>query len=85
MPINFTYSDYESQASDAARLERLRLHISEVEDMMDADTSGADMSVSRASLEAKLRRLQERRAELERKVARASMTGVTVARTPRQY
>lgn len=82
---NYQYSAYESQGSDAARLAMLRLHISEVEDLMDADTGGADMNVSHASLEAKLRRLQERRQELEKKTARASMATITHLRTPRQY
>ena len=65
MPSSWTYANFESQATNEARLERLRLHIDEVEAAVDANTGGDGFNLDSSSLNAKLERLHARRRELE--------------------
>lgn len=61
-----TYHDFESQATDALRLERLRLHITEVRALAASpDTSADGLSVARGNLTQYLKDLDARRKELE--------------------
>ena len=64
----WSYADYETESTDAARLTKLRQHIAEVEAAVGADTSAHGYSRSNSSLESKLTRLHQRRQELERSV-----------------
>lgn len=81
----WTYSAFESEATDAARLTMLRQHIGEVRAKMGVDTNGADMAVAFGSLQQYIDSLDKRRMELERKVARTNAPMMAVARFPKQY
>jgi hypothetical protein len=48
--VAWTYSDYESQSTDAARLSRLRLHKQEITDQIAKDYAVAGRSVQTAHL-----------------------------------
>ena len=72
----WTYGDYDSLESDAARLARLRLHIAEVRAVIGPDMSSAPGSVSFGSLTAYLNRLTDERTTLERRTQ-----GATFVRT----
>lgn len=61
----YTYHDFEEQANDAARLVRLRSHITEVNQKIQADVASDGHSRSASTLQAYLLSLQERRKELE--------------------
>lgn len=61
----WSYQDYESQSTNAARLTRLRLHIGEVSAYIGVDMSSAAGSVSHGGLTQYLQMLSKRRAELE--------------------
>ncbi len=69
----WAYADYESQASDADRLSRLRLHIDEVSAKISAAVSDGPASRSTDGLVNYLTTvLTPRRQELERRTASAA-------------
>lgn len=70
----WTYADFEEQTTDALRLDRLRLHISEVRAAIGPDVAGDGISRASGSLTAYLKGLEERRRELEA-IVRASQPG----------
>lgn len=61
----WTYNDFESQSSDAARLSRLRLHLTEVRAEVFADIGSESKSRSNSVLVQYLAQLEDRRKELE--------------------
>lgn len=82
----YAYHDYESQATDALRLDQLLLHMAEVRQRMsEVSVSGAGYSRSPdlSSINAYLATLENRRAELQRRVAITSGSRVTHARPRR--
>lgn len=82
----WTYHDYESQASDTLRLERLRLHIAEVSQALSQPAvSGVGYSrdPNTGALREYLADLRARRAELESRIAIASGSRVTHLTTRR--
>ena len=60
----WTYADWRSQPTDAARLSRLRSHMDEVEAKIDAAVSDGGASRSTDTLETKLARLTEEETKL---------------------
>jgi heme oxygenase len=64
----WTYADFESQASDALRLARLRLHMAEIHAAIDANVTAGTSGVSHDVLIAKLDRCTGRLRELEARV-----------------
>ena len=64
----WSYSDWESQSTDAARLTRLRQHLDEIHAVMDASMGGPVSSINFDTLNNYLKYLSERRRELEAKV-----------------
>lgn len=72
----WTYSDYDSLESDAARLARLRLHIAEVRAVIGPDMNSASGGVSFGNLTSYLDKLTDERSTLERRTQ-----GATFVRT----
>lgn len=71
----WTYSAFEEEPTDAARLAMLRQHITEVRAKIDVDVSDGEVSVNRGSLTNYLASLNKRREELEHRAGRASRPG----------
>ena len=78
--MSWTYADYESQATDSLRLDRLRLHVVEVSAKIAASVASDGMSRDATPLVEYLKLLQERRATLEQSPANRINAGISVAR-----
>ena len=74
----WTYGDYDSLESDAARLARLRLHIDEVRAVIGPDMSSASGSVSFGSLTSYLNRLTDEQMNLDRRREGATLFSTIV-------
>ena len=77
--MSWTHSAYEEEATPAARLTKLRQHITEVQTAISADTSASGRSRSSASLTAYLQMHPDRRRELERETGDNDSTRAGVA------
>lgn len=62
----WTYSDWRSQSTTAAKITRLKLHIQEITDAFGPNVSGSDMSVDRSELRQMAADLEQKLDELER-------------------
>lgn len=72
----YLHADYELETTDEARLAKLLQHIAEVEAESAPDVNWNGTSVARGNMETKLARLNERRRELNRSIARSG--GVSI-------
>ena len=70
----YQYSDFDSQSTPAARLERLRLHKSEVSAQMGPSISTGGDSRSTAEIVEYLRYLNERETQLQTEAGTESQT-----------
>ncbi len=70
----WTYNDFESQTTDADRLSRLRLHLTEVRAEVFADIGSESKSRSNSVLVQYLQQLEDRRKELEQIVPGSSQS-----------
>lgn len=68
----WTYSDWTSQATDAARLTRLNLHITEVSDAVGREIDADGKRVSSAAVQQYLDTLLRQRERLESRTAGGS-------------
>lgn len=80
----WTYADWESQSGDSARLDRLRLHIAEVAQLVGPEVAGGGMSKGSSSLTNYLRDLRSEATRLQARVERAA-SGVVLARMRRDF
>jgi len=75
----WTYSNWTSQSTSAARLTRLRLHVTEVSDKVGQELAADGKSVGSSALQAYLGALLTRMDKLEGRSASAIGGGVSVA------
>lgn len=79
-----TYHDWMSEPTVAARLARARLHHTEIEEMLSGPDVGSDgKSINRATLEAKLQRLERAIYTLENSPGAMSAGGASRIRLGR--
>lgn len=76
----WSYADWRSQATAALRLARLNLHMAEVAQKIGNERGGDGYSVGSGSLAAYLRQLEDRQAELEKRVERTANGGAIQVR-----
>lgn len=76
---NWTYSDWRTQATNAAKLARLALHIAEVEERLDVELAADSHSRSSSAIQARLDRLEELYAKYEARAGQDASSG-TVTR-----
>lgn len=67
----FTYSDWDQQATAAARLARLRLYIQELSDRLTAEIAADGKSKATAVFERRIAALESKRDELEQRAGRS--------------
>lgn len=65
---NWTYNDWRGQATDALRLERLKLHVVEVSERIDAAVSSSGQSINSKELLTYLQHLEAQADKLQERV-----------------